>query len=55
MAEAKQKKAGRGRWSLYESGKPKNRSCPKCGNGVFLAEHKDRRVCGRCRYVESKT
>lgn len=29
-----------------------NRSCPKCGSGVFLGKHKDRLVCGKCRYVE---
>ncbi len=32
-----------------------HRSCPKCGAGVFLAEHADRRSCGRCGYSESKT
>ncbi|MBT7706312.1 30S ribosomal protein S27ae [archaeon] len=29
-------------------------SCPKCGAGVFLAEHKDRLYCGKCHYVEMK-
>lgn len=28
--------------------------CPKCGAGVHLAEHKDRRSCGRCGYFERK-
>lgn len=38
-----------------EGGKlTKNKSCPKCGTGILLAEHKDRRTCGRCRYVEFK-
>ncbi len=31
-----------------------HRSCPKCGPGTYLAEHKDRRSCGRCGYSESK-
>ena len=31
-----------------------HKSCPKCGPGVFLAEHSDRRSCGRCGYSESK-
>jgi ubiquitin-small subunit ribosomal protein S27Ae len=31
-----------------------HRSCPKCGPGNFLAEHADRRSCGRCGYSESK-
>jgi small subunit ribosomal protein S27Ae len=32
-----------------------HRACPKCGPGTFLAEHKNRRSCGRCGYSESKT
>ncbi|HKZ49923.1 MAG TPA: 30S ribosomal protein S27ae [Candidatus Nanoarchaeia archaeon] len=28
------------------------RICPKCGPGVFLGEHKERRHCGRCSYAE---
>ncbi len=28
------------------------RICPKCGPGVFMAEHKDRYHCGRCAYTE---
>lgn len=30
------------------------RTCPKCGDGVFLAEHKDRKSCGKCGYTEFK-
>lgn len=30
-----------------------HKSCPKCGPGTFLAEHKDRRSCGKCGYMES--
>lgn len=30
-------------------------TCPKCGPGTFLAEHQDRRSCGRCGYSESKS
>lgn len=32
----------------------KRKTCPKCGPGVFLAEHKDRRSCGHCGYTEFK-
>ena len=32
----------------------KNKTCPKCGPGMFLANHKDRVVCGKCFYVEMK-
>lgn len=35
----------------YKAGK----SCPKCGTGVRLAEHKDRRTCGKCGYMEKKS
>ena len=30
------------------------RNCPKCGEGIFLAEHKDRLSCGKCGYTEFK-
>lgn len=30
----------------------KRKWCPKCGEGVFLAEHHDRLACGRCGYTE---
>lgn len=30
------------------------RNCPKCGDGVFLAEHKNRFSCGNCGYTEFK-
>jgi ubiquitin-small subunit ribosomal protein S27Ae len=30
----------------------KKKYCPKCGPGVFLANHEDRVSCGRCGYTE---
>jgi len=30
------------------------RNCPKCGDGIFLADHKDRLSCGKCGYTEFK-
>jgi ubiquitin-small subunit ribosomal protein S27Ae len=46
------------RVGLYEvSGEALTRThktCPKCGPGTFLAEHADRRSCGKCGYSESK-
>ena len=30
----------------------KNKSCPKCGQGFFLAQHNNRLTCGKCGYVE---
>lgn len=54
MADApKQKPAAH----LYESGdslKRKNKFCPKCGPGIFLAAHKDRVTCGKCGYMEKR-
>jgi small subunit ribosomal protein S27Ae len=28
--------------------------CPKCGPGVFMATHANRRSCGKCGYTEFK-
>ena len=44
-------------WTKYknEGGKlVKAKSCPKCGSGTFLANHKDRLFCGKCHYMETK-
>jgi len=34
----------------------RKQTCPKCGTGIFLAIHKDRKHCGKCAYTifESK-
>lgn len=44
--------------SLYDissgTAKRKNKQCPKCGPGVFMAEHKDRNTCGKCGYMEKR-
>ncbi len=32
----------------------KAQSCPRCGDGVFLANHADRLSCGKCGYTEYK-
>ncbi len=44
------------KWKAYEvSGdkvERKRRSCPKCGDGVYLAQHSDRLSCGKCGYTE---
>ena len=26
--------------------------CSRCGRGVFMSEHKDRRTCGKCGLTE---
>ena len=53
-AKPAKKSKKKSRYQLYKTTKLENRSCPKCGSGFLLAEHKDRRVCGKCLYVESK-
>ena len=30
----------------------RGKSCTRCGPGVFLAKHKDRLFCGKCKYTE---
>ncbi|MBT3304507.1 30S ribosomal protein S27ae [Candidatus Woesearchaeota archaeon] len=59
MADDKQPVVKKGnpskRWEKYEAGEPlkrKNPFCPKCGPGIFLANHKDRKTCGSCGYME---
>jgi len=45
-------------WKVYdvENGEltRKNKWSPKAGQGYFLAEHKDRRTCGKTGYMEKK-
>jgi ubiquitin-small subunit ribosomal protein S27Ae len=52
----KVKKEGKKLSALYtisgDSVERKNKTCPKCGPGMFLASHNDRTVCGQCAYVE---
>lgn len=54
-----EKKKTSTKWTAYEvSGnnlKRKNKSCPKCGHGCFMADHKDRSTCGKCAYTEFKS
>ena len=56
MAKEQQKKKLKGRWSLYEKKgdklERKNKSCPKCGSGTFMAKHSNRWTCGNCHYCE---
>jgi ubiquitin-small subunit ribosomal protein S27Ae len=59
MAEKKSSPVKKGKcmqvWKLYHQGaKSKNKSCPKCGPGCFLAEHANRVSCGKCGYTEMK-
>lgn len=37
-----------------EKAERKGKFCPKCGPGVFMAEHTDRYSCGKCGFTEKK-
>ena len=54
MADKKETKKSKSYkvYKLYDKGKSKNKTCPKCGRGFFLAAHKDRLTCGKCQYSE---
>ncbi|MBU2561105.1 MAG: 30S ribosomal protein S27ae [Nanoarchaeota archaeon] len=59
MAEKKakeKKKKSSQKYKQYEVKgsdlKRKNKFCPKCGVGVFLAAHNNRLTCGKCGYTE---
>ncbi len=55
-AGVKSKQKGRSISALYaisgEKAQRKNKFCPKCGPGYFLAIHTNRIVCGKCAYTE---
>ena len=46
----------KGKWNLYEKSGDKiarkNKSCPKCGSGTFMAKHGNRWYCGSCHMTE---
>ena len=56
-AEKKEKKSSKSSRYDTKSGKLERKSnfCPKCGAGVFMAQHKDRQTCGKCGFTQWKT
>lgn len=48
---------GAGDYYKVEDGKLQRlrKSCPKCGEGTFMAKHEDRLACGKCGYTEFQT
>lgn len=59
MAEAKKAKTqGSKLWKAYKVEGSKlfrlKKFSPKAGSGYFMAEHKDRRTCGKTMYMEKK-
>ena len=60
MAAPKEEKKNNSskKWEKYKVEGNKiirSKTCPKCGEGVFLGEHKDRFYCGKCFYCEFKS
>jgi ubiquitin-small subunit ribosomal protein S27Ae len=41
-------------WKKYNK-EGKGRTCPRCGKRIFLALHKNRSTCGKCKYSEKKS
>ncbi len=45
-------------WKRYtvKDGKVERKllSCPRCGQGYFMADHGDRYACGKCGYTQFK-
>ncbi len=56
MAKEKKRKKSVGLWERYkvegERVERKGGFCPKCGAGYYMAEHKERSYCGKCKYTE---
>lgn len=52
----RKKKRGRKLYALYtisgDKVERKNKTCPKCGLGMFMGKHANRVVCGKCGYAE---
>lgn len=58
MPKQNQKKKQNKIWERYKANGDKlvvsGKSCPKCGSGVFLAQHNNRESCGKCGYTAFK-
>ncbi len=57
MADEKKEKTEKTKQTKKKEKKPPRpykpgKNCPKCGAGVKLAEHANRRSCGKCGYFE---
>ncbi len=46
------------RYELYDFDgdevKRLRKTCPRCGPGIFMADHGERLACGKCGYTEFK-
>ena len=56
MADKKQAKGEVAIYKFYKVQGDKltrnKRDSPRCGKGIFMAEHKDRLTCGKCGFTE---
>jgi ubiquitin-small subunit ribosomal protein S27Ae len=60
MADKKKGNSKKGEIQVYKFYKTEGenkivrtkRDCPRCGKGVFMAEHNDRFTCGKCGFTE---
>lgn len=54
MAKRKEKKPSSKPSKKWEMISQNRKHCPKCGKGVYLAQHSNpqRNHCGKCSYVE---
>lgn len=43
-----------GKYEIKGEEVKRKKTCPKCGPGVFMAEHENRWHCGKCGYCEFK-
>jgi small subunit ribosomal protein S27Ae len=45
-------------WEIYKVKEGKihkdKQECPRCGTGVYMAEHENRYSCGKCGYTDFK-
>jgi len=56
MEMAKKTKAAKSKLYKFEGNELKRlrTHCPRCGPGIFMAEHENRLACGKCGYTEFK-
>ncbi len=58
MASNKKKSSSTRSCDLYtvdgDKVERKHKICPRCGPGVFMADHGERLACGKCGYTEWK-
>ena len=40
------------KYSISTNKLERKKSCPRCGQGTFLAEHQNRTTCGKCGFTE---